>query len=88
MPELPTGTVTFLFTDIESSTKLLHELGPAGGIEAEETRGPVGRGWEAQRGEYASHLDSVAGPEFEQGRREGSTLSLDEAVEYALGSLN
>jgi predicted ATPase/class 3 adenylate cyclase len=27
MGELPTGTVTFLFTDIEGSTKLLHELG-------------------------------------------------------------
>ncbi|MGE5435356.1 MAG: ATP-binding protein [Candidatus Doudnabacteria bacterium] len=27
MSELPTGTVTFLFTDIEGSTKLLHELG-------------------------------------------------------------
>src|SRR6266702_8861 len=26
-PELPTGTVTFLFTDIEGSTKLLQELG-------------------------------------------------------------
>jgi predicted ATPase len=26
-PELPSGTVTFLFTDIEGSTKLLHELG-------------------------------------------------------------
>ena len=26
-PELPTGTVTFLFTDIEGSTRLLHELG-------------------------------------------------------------
>jgi len=25
---LPSGTVTFLFTDIEGSTKLLHELGP------------------------------------------------------------
>ncbi len=25
--ELPTGTVTFLFTDVEGSTKLLHELG-------------------------------------------------------------
>src|SRR5919202_2350416 len=29
MRELPTGTVTFLFTDIEGSTKLLHELGDA-----------------------------------------------------------
>ncbi|HEX2266611.1 MAG TPA: adenylate/guanylate cyclase domain-containing protein, partial [Actinomycetota bacterium] len=27
MTTLPTGTVTFLFTDIEGSTKLLHELG-------------------------------------------------------------
>ena len=27
-PELPTGTVTFLFTDIEGSTRLLHSLGP------------------------------------------------------------
>jgi predicted ATPase len=25
--ELPTGTVTFLFTDVEASTRLLHELG-------------------------------------------------------------
>jgi len=29
MAELPTGTVTFLFTDIEGSTKLLQELGDA-----------------------------------------------------------
>jgi hypothetical protein len=28
MPELPTGTVTFLFTDVEGSTRLLGELGP------------------------------------------------------------
>src|SRR5213078_1541342 len=26
---LPTGVVTFLFTDVEGSTKLLHELGDA-----------------------------------------------------------
>ena len=24
---LPTGTLTFLFTDLEGSTRLLHELG-------------------------------------------------------------
>ena len=27
LPPLPTGTVTFLFTDVEGSTRLLHELG-------------------------------------------------------------
>src|SRR6476469_2939220 len=27
MPDLPTGTVTFLFTDVEQSTRLLGELG-------------------------------------------------------------
>jgi class 3 adenylate cyclase len=27
-PDLPTGTVTFLFTDIEGSTRSLHALGP------------------------------------------------------------
>src|SRR5947199_9783140 len=29
MPELPSGTVTFLFTDIEGSTHLLQALGDA-----------------------------------------------------------
>ncbi|HVF08306.1 MAG TPA: adenylate/guanylate cyclase domain-containing protein, partial [Actinomycetota bacterium] len=29
MPELPTGTVTFMFTDIEGSTRLIQELGAA-----------------------------------------------------------
>ena len=32
--ELPTGTVTFLFTDVEGSTRLLHELGAAAYAEA------------------------------------------------------
>jgi class 3 adenylate cyclase len=26
--ELPTGTVTFFFADVEGSTRLLHDLGP------------------------------------------------------------
>src|SRR5215216_4578990 len=30
LQELPSGTVTFLFTDVEGSTKLLHELGAEG----------------------------------------------------------
>ena len=31
---LPSGTVTFLFTDIEGSTRLLHALGPEAYAEA------------------------------------------------------
>jgi class 3 adenylate cyclase len=31
---LPTGTVTFLFTDVEGSTRLLHELGTEAYAEA------------------------------------------------------
>ena len=32
--DLPTGTVTLLFTDIEGSTRLLHDLGPEAYVEA------------------------------------------------------
>jgi class 3 adenylate cyclase len=34
MADLPSGTVTFLFTDVEGSTKLLHELGAEAYAEA------------------------------------------------------
>jgi len=34
MRELPTGTVTFLFSDVEGSTRLLHELGAEGYADA------------------------------------------------------
>jgi len=34
MRDLPSGTVTFLFTDVEGSTRLLHELGAEGYAEA------------------------------------------------------
>ena len=33
-PDLPSGTVTFLFTDVEGSTRLLHELGTESYAEA------------------------------------------------------
>ncbi|MDQ3381766.1 MAG: adenylate/guanylate cyclase domain-containing protein, partial [Actinomycetota bacterium] len=34
MSDLPSGTVTFLFTDVEGSTRLLHELGATAYAEA------------------------------------------------------
>jgi class 3 adenylate cyclase len=36
--QLPSGTVTLLFTDIEGSTRLLRELGPAYGLALAEHR--------------------------------------------------
>ena len=42
MPKLPTGTVTFLFTDIEGSTRLLEELGQ--GFRRFRTRTPRSSG--------------------------------------------
>jgi hypothetical protein len=54
-----------------------------GAIEAEEARGPVGH-WEREREQIASTV-IMPSPEFESGRSTGRSLSLDEAVEYALG---
>jgi predicted ATPase len=54
-----------------------------GTVEGEAERGRIGQ-WESEREEYAGHLFAVAGPEFERARAEGQTMSLDEAVEYAL----
>jgi DNA-binding NarL/FixJ family response regulator/class 3 adenylate cyclase len=51
MPELPTGTVTFLFTDVEDSTGFVRELGDAyGGMIAAHRR--LVRGAVADRGGY------------------------------------
>jgi predicted ATPase len=54
-----------------------------GAIEAEEARGPVGA-WEREREQIASTV-VMPSAEFESGRSTGWSLSLDEAVEYALG---
>jgi predicted ATPase/class 3 adenylate cyclase len=41
MPELPTGTVTFLFTDIEGSTRLLQELGHQSYRQVQDDHGKI-----------------------------------------------
>ncbi|MGH3003012.1 MAG: ATP-binding protein [Gaiellaceae bacterium] len=53
MPPRPSGTVTFLFTDVEGSTRLLGRLGPSGYAEALAAHGAAVRtactahgGWE------------------------------------------
>jgi predicted ATPase len=54
-----------------------------GAVEREAERGRIGQ-WEDEREDYAAHVFAVAGPEFERARADGRTMSLDEAVEYAL----
>lgn len=51
MPELPTGTVTFLFTDVEDSTGLVRDLGDAYGTVITDHRAVV-RGAAGERGGY------------------------------------
>jgi predicted ATPase/class 3 adenylate cyclase len=53
---LPSGTVTFLFTDIEGSTKLLHELGPERYAEALDRHRQVVR--EASRRHEGVEVDT------------------------------
>jgi len=54
-----------------------------GAVEAEEARGPIGM-WEIDRDRFASAVLAVSSPRLETGRSLGRTLSLDDAVEYAL----
>jgi predicted ATPase len=54
-----------------------------GAIETEESRGPVGY-WESERDDELASTIETPSPEFELGRSAGRSLSLDEAVEYAL----
>jgi predicted ATPase len=51
MPPRPSGTVTFLFTDVEGSTSLLHELGPAAYAKKLALhRAALRRAWESHEG--------------------------------------
>jgi tetratricopeptide (TPR) repeat protein len=53
-----------------------------GAIEAEESRAYHGA-WVAERHVYEAHVMKRIGAEFDEGRREGRRLSLDQAVERA-----
>jgi predicted ATPase len=54
-----------------------------GAVEGEAERGPIGQ-WENERDEYAGYVFGLAGPEFERARAESRSMSLDEAVDFAL----
>src|SRR5206468_3002021 len=81
--ELPTGTVTFLFTDVEGSTHLLHELGDAYAEVLNEHR-------RALREAFASHggveVDTQGDAFFVAFRRASDALEAAIAGRAALGS--
>jgi class 3 adenylate cyclase len=67
--ELPTGTLTFLFTDIEGSTQLLHALGPSAYADALlywliDSGGPFARARGARPLDFAfvQHLSPEVAP--------------------------
>ena len=63
--DLPSGTVTFLFTDIEGSTRLLHELGADAYSEAlAEHRHVLRDAFAANGGETGRGLDLASALEL------------------------
>ena len=56
-------------------------------MESEERRGVVGQ-WEDERESYAEPVLAHVGPAFDAGRSEGLRMPIDQAVEYALASVD
>jgi hypothetical protein len=54
-----------------------------GAIEDEDAGAPLG-GWRRHREACEARIREVAGPDFERGRAEGRTLTLDDATSLAL----
>lgn len=80
MRELPSGTVTFLFTDVEGSTALLHEVG------AEEySYTPETTWWWKLRDFLVAALGDT---DFERCWNEGRSLSHADAVRRARASID
>jgi len=83
MRELPSGTVTFLFTDIEGSTRLLHELGDAYADALAEHR-------RALRAAFAAHggveVDTQGDAFFVAFARAGDALEAASEAQDALAS--
>jgi hypothetical protein len=79
--DLPAGTVTFLFTDIEGSTRLLHELGDDYAAAVAEHPAE----WER----VASSIDALVSDEqLAAARTEGARQSIEDALDTALKYLD
>jgi len=91
-PELPTGTATFLFTDIEGSTRLLHALGPERyAEELAEHRRVLREAFAAHNGvedevaqDRAPELVAARQPAFISARERGRLVDFWDAVAMTL----
>jgi len=81
MPQLPSGTVTFVFTDIEGSTRLLQELGDDYADVAREHRRIVRETFGAQGG---SEIDTQGDAFFFSFTRARAAVAAAVAVQRAL----
>jgi predicted ATPase len=81
---LPEGTVTFLFTDVEGSTRLLHELGPARYAEALQEHRRIMR--EAAAAHDGTEVDTQGDAFFIVFPTAGGAASAARAARDALGT--
>jgi predicted ATPase/class 3 adenylate cyclase len=81
--ELPTGTVTFLFTDIEGSTRLLHELGDAYAEALAEHRRALRKAFAAHEG---VEVDTQGDAFFVAFARAGDALAAARGAQEALAA--
>ena len=82
-PDLPTGTVTFLFTDIEGSTRLVRQLGPRYERVLSEHQRILRDCFAAYRGR---EIDTQGDSFFVAFARAGDAIECAVAAQQALGS--
>src|SRR5919109_4107141 len=82
MPELPAGTVTFLFTDIEGSTRLLQDLGDGYAAALAEHRGALREAFARHGG---AEVDSQGDAFFVAFSRAKDALGAAQEAQAALG---
>ena len=83
MPDLPSGTVTFLFTDIEGSTRLVQQLGPRYAEVLDAQRGIVRAAFQAHGGR---EVDTEGDAFFVAFSRAADALAAAAAAQRALAA--
>jgi hypothetical protein len=77
--QLPTGTVTLVFTDIEGSTRMLRALGAAGAPLGDHQRSQLSRRLEPASAALGRDVLALAAEDVAEGR----ALTFDQLLDYA-----